>query len=53
MNQKFYVSGIEGESLNMTKRNIYVANERLRMDYKRLREAKIAFEEKYWMSPKY
>ena len=45
---KLYVSGIEGESLNMTKRNIYVANERLKMDYKRLREAKIVFEEKFW-----
>ncbi len=45
---KFYVSGIEGESLNMIKRNIYVANERLKMDYKRLREAKIVFEEKLW-----
>jgi hypothetical protein len=46
--KKFYVSGIEGESLDMTRQHIYVANERLRMDYKRLREAKIVFEEKYW-----
>ena len=45
---KLYVSGIEGESLNMTKRNIYIANERLKMDYKRLKEAKIVFEEKFW-----
>jgi hypothetical protein len=46
--KKFYVSGIEGESLDTTKRNIYIANERVRMDYRRLSEAKIAFEEKYW-----
>ena len=45
---KYYVSGIEGESLIATKNNIYVANERLKMDYKRLREAKIIFLEKYW-----
>jgi len=45
---KYYVSGIEGESPGMTKRNIYIANERLKMDYRRLREAKIIFEEKYW-----
>jgi len=45
---KYYVSGIEGESLIATKNNIHVANERLKMDYKRLREAKIIFLEKYW-----
>jgi len=45
---KYYVSGIEGESFIATKNNIYVANERLKMDYKRLREAKIIFLEKYW-----
>jgi hypothetical protein len=45
---KYYVSGIEGESLIATKNNLYVANERLKMDYKRLREAKIIFLEKYW-----
>ena len=45
---KYYGSGIEGESLIATKNNIYVANERLKMDYKRLREAKIIFLEKYW-----
>lgn len=45
---KYYVSGIEGESLIATKNNIYVANERLKMDYKRLREAKIIFLEKFW-----
>jgi hypothetical protein len=45
---KFYVSGIEGESSIATKNNIYIANERLKMDYKRLREAEIVFEEKLW-----
>jgi len=45
---KYYVSGIEGESLIATKNNIHVANERLKMDYKRLREAKIIFLEKFW-----
>lgn len=45
---KYYVSGIEGESFIATKNNIYVANERLKIDYKRLREAKIIFLEKYW-----
>jgi hypothetical protein len=46
--KKFYVSGIEGESLDMKKQHLYVANERLRMDYKRLKEAHIVFDEKYW-----
>ena len=45
---KYYVSGIEGESFIATKSNMHVANERLKMDYKRLREAKIIFSEKYW-----
>lgn len=45
---KYYVSGIEGESLSDAKRNIYVANERLKIDYKRLREAEIVFLEKFW-----
>ena len=45
---KYYVSGIEGESLIETKNNIHVANERLKMDYKRLREAEIIFLEKFW-----
>jgi hypothetical protein len=45
---KYYVSGIEGESFIAAKNNIYVANERLKMDYKRLREATIIFLEKYW-----
>ena len=45
---KLYAFGVEGELLNITKRNITVANERLKMDYKRLREANIGFEEKFW-----
>jgi hypothetical protein len=45
---KYYVSGIEGESLIETKNNIHVANERLKMDYKRLKEAEIIFLEKFW-----
>lgn len=45
---KFYVSGIEGESTGKTERNIYIANERLKMDYARLKDAKIVFLEKFW-----
>jgi hypothetical protein len=45
---KFYVSGIEGESLIATKNNISIANERLKMDYERLRKARIVFLEKFW-----
>jgi hypothetical protein len=45
---KYYVSGIEGESLVATKDNISIANERLKMDYDRLKKAKIVFLEKFW-----
>jgi hypothetical protein len=45
---KVYQLGIEGEFADTTRRNINVANERLKMDYKRLREANIVFEEKFW-----
>jgi hypothetical protein len=45
---KYYGSGIEGKSLIETKNNIYVANERLKMDYERLREANIIFLDKFW-----
>ena len=45
---KFYVSGIEGESATKTERNISIANERLKMDYARLKDAKIVFLEKFW-----
>jgi hypothetical protein len=45
---KFYVSGIEGESPGKTKHTIHIANERLKMDYTRLKEGKIVFLEKFW-----
>ena len=45
---KLYAYGIEGESLDTTDSNIYIANERLKMDYKRLRKVKIVFKEKLW-----
>jgi len=45
---KIYVSGTVGEPRNAAKQNIYIANARLSMDYIRLREADIIFEEKYW-----
>jgi len=48
---KFYASGIEGETLNETQHNVYIANQRLKMDYKRLREAEIVFAEVYWDEP--
>jgi len=47
---KYYASGIEGESRDDAERKIYVANERLKMDYKRLKQAKIIFSEKFWHS---
>jgi len=48
---KFYASGIEGESLSESKHNVYIANERLKMDYARLRDAKIVFAEVFWDEP--
>jgi hypothetical protein len=45
---KFYTSGIEGETLNETQHNVHVANQRLKMDYKRLRETEIVFAEVFW-----
>ncbi len=45
---KVYLYGSTGESMNDAKINISIANERLKMDYKRLQEAKIQFEEKYF-----
>jgi len=45
--KKLYASGIEGESPDSTMRNIYVANERLKTDYRRLKEAHIFFAEKF------
>ncbi len=45
---KIYVSGTVEESLNDAKINKSIANERLKMDYKRLSDARISFEEKYF-----
>lgn len=45
---KIYVYGSSEESLNDAKINMSIANERLKMDYRRLKEAKIIFEEKYF-----
>ena len=45
---KFYAFGTEGELPNTARREIAVANERLKMDYKRLKEANIVFSEKFW-----
>jgi len=45
---KIYVYGSSEESLNDAKINKSIANERLKMDYKRLQDAKIFFEEKYF-----
>jgi hypothetical protein len=45
---KIYVYGSSEESLNDAKINKSIANERLKMDYKRLQDAKISFEEKYF-----
>jgi hypothetical protein len=46
--RKLYAFGVEGEPLEIIKRNKTVAKERLKIDYKRLREANIPFEEKFW-----
>lgn len=45
---KVYVYGSGEESLNETKINTSIANERLKMDYQRLRDAHISFEEKFF-----
>jgi hypothetical protein len=45
---KVYVYGSTGESLNEVKINLSIANERLKMDYKRLQQAHIKFEERYF-----
>jgi hypothetical protein len=45
---KIYVYGSSEESLNDAKINKSIANERLKMDYKRLQDVKISFEEKYF-----
>ena len=45
---KFYAFGMEGESPSAARREINIANERLKMDYKRLKDAKVVFSEKFW-----
>lgn len=45
---KIYMYGSSEESLNDSKVNKSIANERLKMDCKRLSDAKIIFEEKYF-----
>jgi hypothetical protein len=45
---KIYVSGVIGEPMNATKQNISIANSRIKMDYMRLREANIIFEEVFF-----
>jgi len=45
---KSYMFGSAEESLNDAKVDKNIANERLKMDYKRLKEARIVFEEKFF-----
>jgi hypothetical protein len=45
---KVYMYGSTGESLDNTKINMSIANERLKLDYQRLKDANIHFEEKYF-----
>ena len=44
---KVYVFGSSEEPQNVIKLNSNIANARLRMDYQRLKDANITFEEKY------
>ena len=45
---KVYVYGVLEESPGVFWVNVNIANARLKMDYQRLKDAKIAFEEKYF-----
>lgn len=45
---KVYMYGSSEESLNDAKINKSIADERLKMDYKRMQDANITFEEKYF-----
>ncbi len=45
---KVYMYGSTGESINETKINKSIANERLKLDYQRLKDVNIHFEEKYF-----
>ena len=45
---KVYMYGFTGESLSDSKINKSIANERLKLDYQRLKDANIHFEENYF-----
>jgi hypothetical protein len=45
---KVYMFGSSEESPDSVKINKSIANARLKMDYQRLKDAKISFEEKYF-----
>jgi hypothetical protein len=45
---KPYMYGVSEESSNTALREVQIANKRLEMDFNRLREANIIFEEKYF-----
>ena len=45
---KVYVLGSLGESVTESQVNKHVANERLKMDYQRIKDAGIMFQEKYF-----
>ena len=45
---KPYMYGVSEESTKMALREMQIANERLKMDFNRLREANIIFKEKYF-----
>jgi hypothetical protein len=45
---KTYMYGISEESTKLTLREMHIANERLKTDYKRLRKANIIIERKYF-----
>ena len=45
---KVYMYGSTGESLDDTKINKSIANERLKMDYQRMKDVNIQFEEKFF-----
>jgi hypothetical protein len=45
---KIYMFGTSEESITTTHQNVLFANERLKIDYERLRNARITFKEKYF-----
>jgi hypothetical protein len=46
---KIYIFGTSEESIMTTHQNVLFANERLKMDYERLNNAHITFEERYFV----